>query len=316
MSKTTHAQPGAHRTDHTLTLKNPPPLVNRGEPLAITLPHHYKDTIGLRLGGSLFIPLTTEAGVTMRMGGFYDSSASADEDLRLDFDTLAKLGKAAESIEATRAALALAPDDAELSLELASRFIDAQQYEEAQRMLEGQARDPGARGELLLRLGYAHLMPGHTADAAHCSASIALRAPHRRRNVKRVATCTATRSLPHPGDIARRQSGKSSASIARSADKCIYCPDDKLNRRDSRQKAATHVCARRNTCCAGVYLLADKRIEFGHKFRQQGRLNLFNRHARPHPFSGDLLDNPLNLRVRFACAFDVAGVEQGVVNAL
>ncbi len=79
-------------TDHTLTLKNPPPLVNRGEPLAITLPHHYKDTIGLRLGGSLFIPLTTEAGVTMRMGGFYDSSASADEDLRLDFDTLAKLG--------------------------------------------------------------------------------------------------------------------------------------------------------------------------------------------------------------------------------
>ena len=79
-------------TDHTLTLKNPPPLVNRGEPLALNLPHHYRDTIGLRLGGSLYIPLATDAGVTMRMGGFYDSSASADADLRLDFDTLAKLG--------------------------------------------------------------------------------------------------------------------------------------------------------------------------------------------------------------------------------
>lgn len=79
-------------TDHYLTLKNPPPLVNRGEPLTLNLPHHYKDTIGLRLGGSLFMPMTAESGVTMRMGGFYDSSASADQDLRLDFDTLAKLG--------------------------------------------------------------------------------------------------------------------------------------------------------------------------------------------------------------------------------
>jgi len=79
-------------TDHTLTLKNPPPLVNRGEQLSINLPHRYRDTIGLRLGGSLYIPLATDAGVTMRMGGFYDSSASADADLRLDFDTLAKLG--------------------------------------------------------------------------------------------------------------------------------------------------------------------------------------------------------------------------------
>lgn len=79
-------------TDHYLTLKNPPPLVNRGEPLTITLPHRYKDTIGLRLGGSLYMPMTADAGVTMRMGGFYDSSASADQDLRLDFDTLAKLG--------------------------------------------------------------------------------------------------------------------------------------------------------------------------------------------------------------------------------
>lgn len=79
-------------TDHQLTLKNPPPLVNKGQPVQITLPHHYRDTIGLRLGGSLYMPLAADAGVTMRMGGFYDSSASNDADLRLDFDTLEKLG--------------------------------------------------------------------------------------------------------------------------------------------------------------------------------------------------------------------------------
>ncbi|HMU40964.1 MAG TPA: hypothetical protein PKE31_18390 [Pseudomonadota bacterium] len=79
-------------TDHTLVLKNPPPLVNKGQPVEITLPHHYRDTLGLRLGGSLFMPFSADAGVTMRVGGFYDGSASADADLRLDFDTLAKLG--------------------------------------------------------------------------------------------------------------------------------------------------------------------------------------------------------------------------------
>ncbi len=79
-------------TDHQLTLKNPPPLVNKGQPLTIVLPHRYRDTLGLRLGGSLYMPLAADAGVTMRMGGFYDSSSSADADLRLDFDTLAKLG--------------------------------------------------------------------------------------------------------------------------------------------------------------------------------------------------------------------------------
>jgi tetratricopeptide (TPR) repeat protein len=79
--------------------------------------------------------------------------------------TLARLGKVNDGIEASKDALSLAPDEVELSLELASRFIDAQRYEEAQRMLESRASDPNARGELLLRLGYAHLMLGQVEDA-------------------------------------------------------------------------------------------------------------------------------------------------------
>lgn len=79
-------------TDHTLSLLNPPPLVNKGQPTTLTLPHRYLDTVGVRLGGSFTVPVSATALATVRLGGFFDSSASADADLRLDFDTLAKLG--------------------------------------------------------------------------------------------------------------------------------------------------------------------------------------------------------------------------------
>ena len=79
--------------------------------------------------------------------------------------TQAKRGEVAKAIDETKSALDLTPDDQELKLELASRFIDAQRYLEAQRMLDAQARDPNVRGEVLLRLSYAHLMQDHLAEA-------------------------------------------------------------------------------------------------------------------------------------------------------
>ena len=54
-------------TDHQLTLKIRRRSSTKGSASQITLPHHYRDTIGLRLGGSLYMPLAADAGVTMRM---------------------------------------------------------------------------------------------------------------------------------------------------------------------------------------------------------------------------------------------------------
>jgi long-subunit fatty acid transport protein len=55
-----------------------------------TIVHHYHDTFSVRLGGAYNIALP--AGVfTIRAGGYYDSSATAPQDTRLDFDTLPKL---------------------------------------------------------------------------------------------------------------------------------------------------------------------------------------------------------------------------------
>ncbi len=78
-------------TDNRLTLLNPPQLVNKGMPLTITIPHSYDDTFSLRLGGALNYP-TSLGQLTLRLGALYDSSASRDANLRIDFDTLAKLG--------------------------------------------------------------------------------------------------------------------------------------------------------------------------------------------------------------------------------
>ncbi|HEY2743579.1 MAG TPA: outer membrane protein transport protein [Polyangia bacterium] len=55
-----------------------------------TIVHHYQDTFSVRLGGAYNIALP--AGVlSLRLGGYYDSSATAPKDTRLDFDTLSKL---------------------------------------------------------------------------------------------------------------------------------------------------------------------------------------------------------------------------------
>lgn len=79
-------------SDNALTLLSPPALINKGEPLTIRLPHNYRDTFSVRLGGSVSQPLSQQALLALRAGFLFDSSASQDADLRLDFDTLAKLG--------------------------------------------------------------------------------------------------------------------------------------------------------------------------------------------------------------------------------
>lgn len=79
-------------SDNKLTLLKPPMLVNRGEPFTILLRHNYRDTFSVRLGGSYTQPLSEQSALTVRLGALVDSSASRDEDLRLDFDTLMKLG--------------------------------------------------------------------------------------------------------------------------------------------------------------------------------------------------------------------------------
>ncbi|MCU1281322.1 MAG: Long-chain fatty acid transport protein, partial [bacterium] len=55
-----------------------------------TIVHHYRDTFSLRLGAAYNIALPAGA-LSIRVGGYYDSSATASKDTRLDFDTLAKL---------------------------------------------------------------------------------------------------------------------------------------------------------------------------------------------------------------------------------
>ncbi|HEY3451894.1 MAG TPA: tetratricopeptide repeat protein [Myxococcales bacterium] len=72
--------------------------------------------------------------------------------------TLARLGKHAEAIEATRAAVKLDPASRDLTLELASRLLDSGDLDGARAALEPLAKDPQASGEVLLRLGYVHLL--------------------------------------------------------------------------------------------------------------------------------------------------------------
>jgi tetratricopeptide (TPR) repeat protein len=71
--------------------------------------------------------------------------------------TLARLGRYKEAIEKTQAAVDADPSSINLKLELASRLIDAALPERAIAVLSPLAT-PDARAEILLRLGYAHLM--------------------------------------------------------------------------------------------------------------------------------------------------------------
>jgi tetratricopeptide (TPR) repeat protein len=74
--------------------------------------------------------------------------------------SLARLGRHDEALKEARAALELVPDNREAALELASRHLDAGQPAEAITLLLPLARRPEARGEILLRLGYAYLRQG------------------------------------------------------------------------------------------------------------------------------------------------------------
>lgn len=82
----------ADGSNNTLSLLKPPPLVNRGMPLDITITHNYQDTFSLRLGGSVTQGLGADAALTVRAGLLYDHSATPSAWTRLDFDTLAKVG--------------------------------------------------------------------------------------------------------------------------------------------------------------------------------------------------------------------------------
>lgn len=65
--------------------------LNRSQIRNTLLPHRYKDTYSLRLGGAFTQPVGKLA-LTFRLGFFLDSSATNPADTRLDFDTLMKVG--------------------------------------------------------------------------------------------------------------------------------------------------------------------------------------------------------------------------------
>jgi tetratricopeptide (TPR) repeat protein len=81
---------------------------------------------------------------------------------------LAREGKVDEGIKKSQDALALEPADLksrEASLQLASRYIDANKVNDALGILEQIAHDENVRGEELLRLGYAYQLKGDGAKA-------------------------------------------------------------------------------------------------------------------------------------------------------
>ncbi len=81
---------------------------------------------------------------------------------------LARNGKHDEAIKKSQEALALEPSglkSREASLQLASRFVDAGKLNDAIGILEQIANDEQARGEELLRLGYAYQLKGDAAAA-------------------------------------------------------------------------------------------------------------------------------------------------------
>ncbi len=79
--------------------------------------------------------------------------------------TLSRLGKSAEASAYAEKALAYDPDSVDLNLELASRYIDANQLDKAIKVLEPLAKPADARGETVLRLGYAKLLKGELDEA-------------------------------------------------------------------------------------------------------------------------------------------------------
>jgi tetratricopeptide (TPR) repeat protein len=72
--------------------------------------------------------------------------------------TLERLGRHIEAIAKTRAALKLDPDSLVIKLELASREVDASEFDTALTVLKPLASRPDASSEVFLRLGYAELL--------------------------------------------------------------------------------------------------------------------------------------------------------------
>ncbi len=79
--------------------------------------------------------------------------------------TLSRLGKSAEAAAFAEKALAYDPDSVDLNLELASRYVDSNQLDKAIKILEPMAKPADARGETVLRLGYAKLLKGELDEA-------------------------------------------------------------------------------------------------------------------------------------------------------
>ncbi len=79
--------------------------------------------------------------------------------------TLSRLGKSAEAATYAEKALAYDPESVDLNLELASRYVDSNQLDKAIKVLEPMAALPTARGETVLRLGYAKLLKGDLDEA-------------------------------------------------------------------------------------------------------------------------------------------------------
>lgn len=69
------------------------------------------------------------------------------------------------AIEWTEKALARTPGDPELLMQMGSRLIDANRFGDAASVLARVVGEGGARGEVYLRLGYAHLMNGDFGKA-------------------------------------------------------------------------------------------------------------------------------------------------------
>lgn len=78
---------------------------------------------------------------------------------------LSKQRKYDKAIEWTEKGLRTRPGDAELLLQLASRFIDSGRNAEAVTLLKRVVSEGGARGEVHLRLGYAYLKLGKFNEA-------------------------------------------------------------------------------------------------------------------------------------------------------
>ncbi len=79
--------------------------------------------------------------------------------------TLARLGKHDQAIAKTKDALKMDPKSVDLQMELGSRYIDAGKAKDAVKVLEPLAALADARGELLLRLGYAYQLTNNQAKA-------------------------------------------------------------------------------------------------------------------------------------------------------